>query len=410
MQSIASIKDERVVHARRLAAAAGRRQAKECLLFGEHQIAWALEAGLRIEHVFVAQRCEHGRLVTMLEANGVPVLEVSAGIIKKITATNFVIPIVGIAHLPEAMSQELPHEKMLLVFDQVTQHQNLGAMVRNAQSFGVRNVVIADEPGRDIFYRRLIEASQGAVFTSAIHSFKGASPAVAALKRSGYQIVVSAPTGQPRGSVLDIQHGPVALVVGAEWAPVREEFVQAADVVLTAPVAPWSLQREVNAHPDCESLAVLRLRMVLALLSEQLNKKIMQHPGYAAFTMVQAFQRELSKATELSLPHIFLLMQLIPERILSFNSIAKQYLWQLDEVPAFVQPLVAKGLIERFGHHTFEGVRITARGELLLERCWLVIEYVQAMLYKGMNQEEALAIGHFMERLGANARSLLKKV
>ncbi len=406
MQSIASIKDARIIHARSLAAAAGRRLAHECLLFGEHQIAWALEAGLPIDQVFVAQRCNHGFLVDSLEARGVQVLEVSAGIIKKITATNFVIPIVGIAHLQDTVAAELPHEKMLLVFDRVVQYKHLGAMVRNAQSFGVRHVVIADEAGGDVFYRRLIETSQGAVFTSSIHSFKNPQSTISALKRAGYQIVVSAPGVQARGSLFDVQQALVALVIGAELAPVRQDFISAADVVLAEPVAPWSIQQGVLDEGDIESLSVLKLRMLLSLLSEQLNKKIMQHPGYAAFTIVQAFQRELAKLTELSLPHVCLLMQLIAERIISFDSIAKQYLWQPGDVGAFVQSLAEKGLVERFGHPMFEGLRITLRGEQLLERCWLVVEYVQAMIYKGIAQQERAQLELSLGRMVQNCQTM----
>jgi RNA methyltransferase, TrmH family len=406
MQSIESIKDSRVIHARSLAAAVGRRRAQECLLFGAHQIAWALEAGLQIDHVFVVLRCEHDELVDSLEAKGIPVLEVSSGIIKKITATNFIIPIVGIAHLHAGSTRELPQEKLLLVFDRVIQYKNAGAMVRNAQLFGVRNVVIADETGGDVFYRRLIEGSHGAVFSSSIHSFESPKYAVSALKQKGYRILVSAPGVKARGSVFDIQHSPVALVVSADWAGVREDFIEAADVVLPEPVMPWSLEHAVQEQDDIESLAVLKLRMVLALLSEQLNKKIMQHPGYSGFMLVQAFQRELAKVAELSLPHVFVLMQLIADRIVSFDSIAKQYLCQPGAVSEFVQLLVVRGLVERFGHQKFEGVRITLRGEQMLERCWLVVEYVQAMLYKDFSEQERVQLAGFLERLSKNSRML----
>ncbi|MBM3886737.1 hypothetical protein FJ364_02295, partial [Candidatus Dependentiae bacterium] len=330
----------------------------------------------------------------------------SAGIIKKITATNFIIPIVGIARLQGDIANELPREKMLLVFDRVAQHKHLGAMVRSAQSFGIRNVVIADETSGDVFYRRFIEASQGTVFTSSIHSFKSPQSAIMAIKEKGYQLVVSAPGVKNCGSVFDIQQKPVALVVGTDWAPIRDDFIIAADVVLAEPIAPWSLKRSALEQSDIENLSVLRLRMFLALLNEQLNKKIIQHPGFAAFSIVQVFQRELAKLTDLSLPHVYLLMQLIADRIISFDTIAKQYLWQQNEVDVFVRALVEKDLVERFGHPMFEGIRITYRGEQLLERYWLVVEYVQAVLYKGLSQTERFQLENIFEHIVDNCRSI----
>ncbi len=406
MQSIASIKDNRVIHARSLAAAAGRRRAHECLLFGAHQIAWALQAGMQLDHVFVAQHHEADDFIKNLEVQGVPVLEVSVGIIKKITATNFLIPVVGIARVQEVAGGNLPREKLLLVFDHIAHHRQFGAMVRNAQSFGIRNVVIAQEQG-DVFYRQLIEASRGAVFSSTVHTFDGSLNTVQALKRGGYQIVVSAPQVQGRGCVFDIHDDPVALVVGSPQLPVREEFLDAADVVLTEPIASWALRQKIHDQTDIEGLAVLKLRMLLALLGEQLNKKMIQHPGHAALIVTQAFQRELAKITELSLPHVFLLMQLIAERIISFDSIAKQYAWQTAAVGEFVQPLVNKGIVERFGHPMFEGVRITLRGEQLLERCWLVLEYVQETLFRGFSDKERQLTSDFLLRLSNNASVLL---
>lgn len=402
MQSIGSIKDSRVVHARSLSAAVGRRRSQECLLFGAHQIRWALDAGLQIDSVFFVQRCEQNSLIDFLESKGISVLEVSAGIIKKITATNFIIPIVGIAHVHVGRAEDLPQDKLVLVFDRVIQYQNAGAMVRNAQSFGVRNVVIADETGGDVFYRGLIESSHGAVFSSSIHSFQNPMSTVSALKEKGYRILVSAQGVKPRGSLFDIQHSPTALVISAEWAEIRQDFVEAADVVLIEPVMPCTL----NAEMSIEGLSVLKLRMVLALLSEHLNKNITQHPGYLSFMLVHVFQRELAKVTELSLPHIFLLMDLIAARVLSCDILEKKYLLKKDGVNEFVQPLIVRGLVERFGAPLFEGLRITLRGEELLERCWVVVEYVQAILFKDFSSHECHLLGGFFERLMNNSRML----
>lgn len=406
MQSIGSIKDDRVIHARSLAAAAGRRRAHECLLFGAHQIAWAIEAGMQLDHVFVAQHHLVDPFIKKLEEQDVPVLEVSVGIIKKITATKFLIPVVGIARVQNHVSADLPQEQLLLVFDHIANHKQFGAMVRCAQSFGIRSVVIAEKQC-DIFYRQLIEASRGAVFSSNVHSFTDSSTTIDALRRKGYQIVISAPNVQGRGSIFDINTESVALVVGSIQSPVREDFLAEADVVLTEPAVSWALQQGIHDHVDIESLAVLKLRMLLALLSEQLSKKMVRHPGYAALMVTQAFQRELAKITELSLQHIFLLMQLVAERIISFDSLAKQYFWQVVAVSDFVQPLVDRGIVERFGHPMFEGVRITLRGEQFLERCWLVLEYVQSCLFRDFSDKERMLAGDFMQRLSNNASVLL---
>lgn len=407
MQSVASIKDERIVHARSLVAAAGRRASHECLLFGERQITWALGAGIRIESIFVVKEAVDCLLVKNFEQQGISVFEISPGIMKKITATNFVIPVVGVAHINNDINDELPDRKILLVFDHVMQRKNLGAMIHNAQSFGVQDIVVADGAGCDLYYRSFIESSHGAVFTSSIHAFDKPEKAVVALKNKGYQIVISAPHLKARGSIFDLQQElSTALVMGDEGIDVHQDFIDAAKVIVPSP---HSLVRslDVNARDvDIENLATLRLRMVLALLSEHLNKKITQHPAYVAFAMVQLFQQELARATALSLSHIFLLMQLISDRVISFDTIGTQFFLLVNEVRNFIQPLVERGFIERFGYASFEGIRITIAGEKFLESSWLIIEYVESLLFKNLSSEECLTISSSFEKISKNIKKI----
>ena len=99
-------------------------------------------------------------------------------------------------------------------------------------------------------------------------------------------------------------------------------------------------------------------------------------------------------------------MQLLADRIMSFDSISKQYFMLIDQVCRFVEVLADKGLVERFRHPLFEGIRITLRGEQLLERGWLILEYVQAMLYKDFTQQERLQLEEVWERLAKNCYAI----
>ena len=111
MQSfhITSIKDVRVVEARELTSVAGRARFQKTLLEGEESIQWALEAHLIVEHVFYSANLRLRAFLETLQARGIACYAVSEGILKKISDTSYLVPVIGIARLPAAPERSLPH-------------------------------------------------------------------------------------------------------------------------------------------------------------------------------------------------------------------------------------------------------------------------------------------------------------
>ena len=111
-----------------------------------------------------------------------------------------------------------PHGAPIVVAERVNDHENLGALYRNAAAFGVGSVVV-DPTCADPFYRRSVRVSLGHVL--ALPTFQaGAFPeALQHLHDLGVTTVALTPQGDEDLHDLDrgsLGNAPVALLVGAE--------------------------------------------------------------------------------------------------------------------------------------------------------------------------------------------------
>jgi tRNA G18 (ribose-2'-O)-methylase SpoU len=125
----------------------------------------------------------------------------------------------------------LPAEGVVLVAQGVNDHENLGALYRNAVAFGAAAVVL-DERCADPFYRRAVRVSLGHVLAVATLRCAADAAGVRELQGAGASVLALSPSGEialrevvPAGR----DAGPTALVVGAEGPGLTPEALAAAD-------------------------------------------------------------------------------------------------------------------------------------------------------------------------------------
>ena len=116
---ITSIKDERVAEARELTSVAGCARLHKVQLEGEESVQWALDARLLVEHVFYSAQPHPQELLDSWQTRGIPCYAVSEGILKKISDTTYLVPIIGIARLPPEPNGQGPSDDFVLVVDRV---------------------------------------------------------------------------------------------------------------------------------------------------------------------------------------------------------------------------------------------------------------------------------------------------
>jgi tRNA G18 (ribose-2'-O)-methylase SpoU len=129
----------------------------------------------------------------------------------------------------------LARARRVAVVEAVNDHENLGALFRNAAALGVDAVLLA--PGcADPLYRRSVRVSMGHVLR--VPFVGGSWPAlVSALRAAGFVLAALTPSGDgPPGSLAGEDR--LALLLGAEGPGLSDEALALADHRVRIPMAP----------------------------------------------------------------------------------------------------------------------------------------------------------------------------
>lgn len=233
---ITSIKDARVAEARKLGSAAGRRAVGKCRVEGHEAIAWALDSRATIEHVFSLAHRADDPLAATLAGRGIPLLETSDGVLKKITDTTYAIPLVGVARLPPEPGEDTPMGELVLVLDGVQDHGNLGTLVRTASAFGISDIVSTSQDV-DLYYKKTIMASRGRVLDARVWRHGSGREAIRALRGRGFRILATSPHADELQSAVELPPQPLAVVVGNETDGIADETLALSDQVVRIPMS-----------------------------------------------------------------------------------------------------------------------------------------------------------------------------
>ena len=138
----------------------------------------------------------------------------------------------GLKGAPLAFA-DIVHESglsTLLVLNNISNHDNVGAAFRNAAAFGADGVIL-DSESCDPLYRKSIRVSAGsALWLPFVHGETGADH-IAALQASGYSIWAMTPRAEAAPLMsLDVPER-LAILLGAEGPGLPDALIQAATSV-----------------------------------------------------------------------------------------------------------------------------------------------------------------------------------
>lgn len=140
------------------------------------------------------------------------------------------------ADLPDAALEEMlsSAEGVILVLDQVTDPQNVGALLRSAAAFGARGVVL-QERHSPALSGALAKAAAGAVERVPVARVVNLSRALETIAEAGWRTVGLAGGGE-LGLAEALDGGPVALVLGSEGEGLRRLVAEHCDVLARIPM------------------------------------------------------------------------------------------------------------------------------------------------------------------------------
>jgi tRNA G18 (ribose-2'-O)-methylase SpoU len=121
------------------------------------------------------------------------------------------------------------------VLEGIGDHENLGAIFRNAAALGVGAVLLADGCA-DPLYRRSVRVSMGTVLLVPFATVGWLDEGMTLLRRNGFRVVALSPTGDNELARTPLA-GKVAILLGSEGPGLTAAALQAADLRVRIPMA-----------------------------------------------------------------------------------------------------------------------------------------------------------------------------
>jgi tRNA G18 (ribose-2'-O)-methylase SpoU len=212
---------------------------------------FTVEGRLSIE-VLLASRCtvrsllvaeEHAARVAGFVDAAVPIYTLPAAAVEAVTGVRFHRGVLAVAERPAlpAVSDLVAGASRILVLESVNDHENVGALFRNAAAFGV-DAVVLDPTSTDPLYRRSTRVSLGHVLTVPFARVDdGGWPSeLDRLRAAGWTTVALTPdrAAEPLGSLVADAPARVALVLGAEGPGLSGPAMAATSRRVRIPMAP----------------------------------------------------------------------------------------------------------------------------------------------------------------------------
>ena len=147
-------------------------------------------------------------------------------------ADQSLIPSEAASGLDDFVRQARRHGGPLVVAIGLANHDNVGAIFRNASAFGASGFVL-DETSCHPLYRKAIRVSVGTALTLPWHHGASLDTITGALERSGHRMVALSPRGDREIADLDLREG-VALLLGSEGPGLPERVLGRCETVRIA--------------------------------------------------------------------------------------------------------------------------------------------------------------------------------
>jgi tRNA G18 (ribose-2'-O)-methylase SpoU len=228
--------DERLADYVRLTDAEHRRRGDIFLCEGVLAIERALATGTALQSVLVTPN-KLAVLQPQLEQVDTTVFVVDQNVMNELTGFAIHRGAIAAATRPdEPALDELLIAPTIAVLEGVNDHENLGAVFRNAAAFGVGGVLL-DPTTADPLYRRAVRVSLGHVMTVRHLRLRHWPGDIDIVRAAGYELVALTPSPDAVDIAGLRRDGKVAFLLGAEGPGLSPAALAAAATKVRIPIA-----------------------------------------------------------------------------------------------------------------------------------------------------------------------------
>ena len=208
------------------------------IVYGANPVLEALRANPgRVRFVAIAREesGRHQKIAEMARKGGIPVRVLSVqeiGRLAKNGIHNGVAAEVAAGELVD-FEERVATAELVFLLDGVTDPQNLGAILRAADVFGIQLVVLPEHDSARLT-PAAVKASAGASEWVAVSQVTNLSRAIERLKKEGFWIWAAVAGGEPAAGI-DLR-GKVAIVLGSEGKGIRRNVLEHCDGRISIPM------------------------------------------------------------------------------------------------------------------------------------------------------------------------------
>lgn len=209
---------------------------------GERVITRALNAGFRPRSFLLAERWLDSLADRLADHNDVPVYLVTEQLAEEITGFHVHRGALAALHRQQPYTvAELLDRDRLVILEDIVDHTNVGAILRNAAGLGWQGALLSPRSA-DPLYRRAIKVSMGSVFSLPWARFDDWGSAVPLLNDHGFTTIALALTedaqdlDQVRGRLARTQVRKIAIMLGTEGAGLSDRWIEQAKLVAKIPM------------------------------------------------------------------------------------------------------------------------------------------------------------------------------
>ncbi|GAB4229731.1 MAG: hypothetical protein Tsb0021_07620 [Chlamydiales bacterium] len=394
-QIIKSIKDDKIVFARKLQQKKGRIEEKHLLAEGWEQILWVMENHLKVKYLLLHDKIDAAEVRKKLPDCMAEIYTCSDGILKKVTNTNYLIPVVAVVKMNEGNLQNLAD--LCIVLDGVQDFGNIGTIIRTAAAFGIHDFA-ATSLDFDLHQRKTIDASRGTVFSTQCTSYTSPSDAIQHLKKSGFQVVATALEGSKIQSLAKLDKKPVAIVFGNETSGVSKEVLNQADLCIQIPMATELDSLNVGVAAGI-SLYELKLKMVLMMLNEKIQGSLGRNLTATSRWLRRLFDKKLRAVSDITAEQAVILMILACDKEGEKRTLLQMAGIESANKDAVFSALISSGYLLEMDE---KKITITEKGEELLGKIWNIHEQVENIAFKGFKDGDKERFLKFLTSMQAN--------
>ncbi len=223
---ITSVNNELIKETAKLLKRKYREETGLFLIEGEKGVKEAIEAGLKLKHIFVEEGYDFSSEIT---------IETTESVLAKISDAKSAPKIVAVAYQPTNNTESLKNAQKVILLEGIKDAGNLGTILRTAAAFGIDGVVLYGDTV-DLFNPKCVRSTVGCLWKTPAFEIKEFKKLESLF--SNFEKVATLPAGKNVIALKDYKlEGKVLVMFGSEADGLSDDLKNFATKNLTIEMA-----------------------------------------------------------------------------------------------------------------------------------------------------------------------------